>query len=242
MRIIFSLLLFGFYQLGYGLPTGFVYLSTMQAGIIEELRYASPNNFVGHPLPGYQAKRCILTQQAAAQLAKVQKAALKKGYCLKVYDCYRPQTAVNAFYRWSQNPKDNQMKEAFYPREEKKNLFAQGYIAKASGHSRGSTVDLTLVKLGATTQPLSQAPLQSCYGKTRAYLNDNSIDMGTRFDCLDRSAHIYYPELTTEQKANRLLLRQLMMAYGFKPYRKEWWHFTLKEEPYPHRYFDFPVR
>jgi len=228
-------------QLAHALPQGFVYLHERAPGIVEDIRYAGSNNFVGNPIPGYDAGLCILTFQAADQLAKVQEAALKQNYSLKVYDCYRPQRAVDAFYQWSEKTKDTLMKKAFYPRVEKKNLFAQGYIAKSSGHSRGSTVDLTLVKIkGKLT--LSSANSTACYGKTLAYLNDNSINTGTRFDCFDPSAHVFYPDLSSEQKANRQLLRRLMLAQGFKPYGKEWWHFTLKNEPYPNTYFDFLVR
>ncbi|KTC76753.1 hypothetical protein Lbru_2860 [Legionella brunensis] len=133
------------------------------------------------------------------------------------------------------------MKMDFYPREEKETLFDKGYIAKSSGHSRGSTVDLTLIKLGAK-KPVASATPTFCYGKTRAHINDNSINTGTRFDCFDISAHTDYQDLTREQKSNRLLLRNLMVSYGFKPYREEWWHFTLRNEPYPHNYFNFPVK
>ncbi|WED43266.1 M15 family metallopeptidase [Legionella cardiaca] len=222
------------------LPQGFAYLQQVAPQIIEDLRYATTNNFMGRRVPGYQSHHCILSLPAARQLVNVEKAALAMGYTLKVYDCYRPQRAVNAFYRWSQDDRDQATKMYFYPREEKSMLFAKGYIAKASGHSRGSTVDITLIKLG-TTAPSSIASTR-CYGKTRDHIDDNSIDTGTRFDCLDVSAHTNYQHLTPQQKANRLLLRNLMMRYGFVPYKEEWWHFTLKNEPYPKTYFDFPVK
>lgn len=223
------------------LPKGFVYLHDIAPEIIEDMRYASSYNFIGHPIPGYQASRCILTREAAGQLAKAEKAAQKKGYTFKVYDCYRPQTAVNAFYKWSQSANDIKMKKGFYPREDKRTLFAKGYIAQSSGHTRGSTIDLTLVKIGTKDSSL-QPVLTRCYGKTISYMNDNSLNTGTRFDCMDRAAHVTYKNLSIEQKTNRLLLRNLMINYGFTPYSKEWWHFTLKHEPYPHTYFDFPVR
>lgn len=133
------------------------------------------------------------------------------------------------------------MKAFFYPREDKKNLFAKGYIAKESGHTRGSTIDLTLVKIG-TKYPNPRAVIPRCFDKTARYQDDNSIDAGTRFDCMDPSANIFYADLSKTQKANRLLLRHLMTANGFKPYPQEWWHFTLANEPYPHTYFDFPVK
>ncbi|MDI9819170.1 MULTISPECIES: M15 family metallopeptidase [unclassified Legionella] len=225
----------------YALPEGFVYLRDVSPDIIEEMRYAGHYNFLGRPVPGYLAPRCILTKTAAEQLGKVQSAAAKQGYRLKVYDCYRPKTAVNAFYQWSKTPELPAMKEAFYPREKKNELFKKGYIALQSGHSRGSTVDITLVKTGNSVRTTTSQDAR-CYGKTTAYLDDNSIDMGTRFDCLDSSAHIHYSGLTKEQKANRQRLRELMVRHGFRPYAREWWHFTLRDEPYPGTYFNFPVR
>lgn len=234
--IILSSLSFG----ANALPKGFVYLSDLAPSIIQDLRYTTSNNFIGNPIPGYKASRCILTLATAEQLAKIQKAANKMGYSLKVYDCYRPQRAVNAFYQWSQNPKDTRMKALFYPREDKKYLFAKGYIAEHSGHTRGSTVDLTLVQIGAA-YPRSIPITSLCFGKTANYRNDDSIDTGTRFDCMDVSAKVFYPDLSQQQKANRLLLRHLMLDNGFKPYSQEWWHFTLRKEPYPETYFDFPV-
>lgn len=239
-RSLFLLLLCFFAQITNALPKGFIYLHDVAPSIIEDMRYASSYNFIGHPIPGYNASRCILTIAAAEHMAKAQKAAEKKGYTFKVYDCYRPQTAVNAFYQWSQNPNDTRMKATFYPREDKQYLFAKGYISQASGHTRGSTLDLTLVKIGPKQAPSSSATSR-CFGKTSGYRGDNSIDTGTHFDCLDVSANISYANLSKEQKANRLLLRNLMISNGFTPYEKEWWHFTLSNEPYPNTYFDFPV-
>ncbi|MCC5013609.1 MULTISPECIES: M15 family metallopeptidase [unclassified Legionella] len=239
-RILFLILLSIVAHLAHALPAGFVYLHDVAPDIIEDLRYAGSDNFVGQPIPGYQTARCILTQAAAEQLAKAEKAAVAKGYRFKVYDCYRPQTAVNAFYKWSQNTQDLRTKMAFYPREEKKTLFARGYISLKSGHSRGSTVDLSLVKIGAK-QPLEPAKHSRCYSQTTAHMDDDSINTGTRFDCLDVSANLSYQKLSKEQKANRRLLQDLMLSHGFVPYDKEWWHFTLKNEPYPQTYFDFPV-
>lgn len=239
-RILALILLYTIAEFANALPAGFVYLHDVAPDIIEDLRYAGANNFVGHPIPGYQAARCILTRAAAEQLTKAEKAAVKKGYRFKVYDCYRPQTAVNAFYKWSQNTQDFQTKMSFYPREEKKTLFDRGYISLQSGHSRGSTVDLTLVKIGAKQPPAPTKPSR-CYSQTITHMDDDSINTGTRFDCLDVSANISYQQLSKEQKANRRLLQDLMLSYGFVPYDKEWWHFTLKDEPYPQTYFDFPV-
>ena len=224
----------------YGLPEGFKYLHEIDNRIEQEIRYYGSDNFMGRRVKGYQSPVCILTRKAAQKLSAIQQAAQKKGYRLKVYDCYRPQRAVNDFYHWSLNPKDTRQKNAFYPRVSKSQLFAKGYIAQYSGHSRGSTVDLTLVKLNHI--PKKHSSLQRCYDRTPAYLKDNSVNMGTRFDCLDPSAHLRYKNLSKEQKRNRFLLQKLMKTHGFANYAKEWWHFTLKNEPYPKTYFDFPVQ
>ncbi|BCA94290.1 D-alanyl-D-alanine dipeptidase [Legionella antarctica] len=225
----------------YGLPNGFVYLHEIAPDIIQDIRYATANNFIGSPIPGYEKRVCIVTRQAGEQLRKAQQKIKAKGYSLKVYDCYRPQKAVNYFYQWSQNPEKQQQKTAFYPREIKKNLFKNNYIALYSGHSRGSTIDLTLVKSSNPSKNTSKTNLMRCYDRSPNYLDDDSINMGTRFDCLDKSAHIYYPNLSKIQQKNRLLLKKLMLRHGFRPYLYEWWHYTLNNEPYPSTYFDFPV-
>ncbi|AMV15629.1 M15 family metallopeptidase [Legionella pneumophila serogroup 1] len=225
----------------FSLPKGFVYLHDVAPDIIEDIRYATHNNFIGNPIPGYKRGVCIVTRQTAQQLKKAEEYIKPKGYTLKVYDCYRPQRAVDYFYKWSRNAKDNRMKPEFYPREIKQDLFDRGYIALTSGHTRGSTLDLTLVKLTASQEKKSNHPLTRCYDKKPGYLDDDSIDTGTRFDCLDVSANIDYSRLSKNQKANRKLLQKLMSRFGFRPYYYEWWHFTLKNEPYPDTYFNFPV-
>ncbi|CEG57883.1 M15 family metallopeptidase [Legionella fallonii] len=225
----------------FALPQGFVYLHDVAPDIIQDMRYATSNNFIGNSIPGYKKGVCIVTQQAAEQLKKAQKEIKAKGYSLKVYDCYRPQRAVNYFYQWSQKSADQRQKAAFYPREPKDQLFKRDYIALSSGHTRGSTVDLTLVKLNSPAKKQNSIPFTRCYDISPNYADDDSIDMGTRFDCLDRTAHIHYDHLSKSQKENRLLLQQLMIKNGFKPYLYEWWHYTLKKEPYPNTYFDFPV-
>jgi D-alanyl-D-alanine dipeptidase len=201
------------------------------------MRYATGNNFMGQPIPGYRSSRCILTRDAAVKLKEAQTAILKQGYSLKVYDCYRPQKAVNAFYNWSKQPTDIGMKSLFYPREQKNTLFDKGYIAQYSGHTRGSTVDITLVNTHQQQKSPQSVP-HSCPSK----MNDNSINMGTPFDCFDKSTRVFYNDLSNEQRKNRMLLRNLMMHYGFVPYSKEWWHFTLSNEPYPHTYFNFEIQ
>jgi D-alanyl-D-alanine dipeptidase len=226
----------------HALPKGFVYLHDVAPDIIQDMRYITANNFIGNPIPGYKKGVCIVTRPVAEQLKKAQMAIKSKGYSLKVYDCYRPQKAVNYFYKWSQDPKDQRQKAAFYPRELKKELFNRGYIAHSSGHTRGSTLDLTLVKLGESAKKLNKKQMTRCYDKSPNYLEDNSIDTGTRFDCMDISANIHYTNLSKTQKANRLLLKKLMISHGFKPYLYEWWHYTLVNEPYPDTYFNFPVK
>ena len=173
-------------------------------------------------------------------LREVNKIAGYRGLRASAFSLPWRAAAVNYFYTWSQKPKDQRQKAAFYPREIKKELFKNKYIAQSSGHTRGSTIDLTLVKLG-NLKKNSRSHLTRCYDKSAHYLNDNSIDMGTRFDCLDRSANINYPNLSKSQQKNRLLLQKLMLSHGFKPYLYEWWHYTLSNEPYPETYFNFPV-
>lgn len=223
----------------FALPKGFVYLHDIAPDIIEDMRYQTSNNFIGNPIPGYKKGVCIVTKQTAEQLKKAEEEIKAKGYTIKVYDCYRPQKAVNYFYKWSQN-KNQRQKASFYPREPKNELFKRKYIALSSGHTRGSTLDLTLVRLNQGSK-INENHLTRCYDQSSQYLDDNSIDMGTRFDCLDRRAHLNASKLSKTQRANRLLLKQLMLKNGFKPYFYEWWHYTLRDEPYPNTYFNFPV-
>lgn len=231
-----------FVQTGFSLPSGFVYLKDIAPDIEQDIRYASRQNFVGQIIDGYQKGQCILTRKAAKALNQVQKSARKLGYGLKVYDCYRPQRAVNAFYHWSQNSPPPTYDPAYYPRVKKSQLFQKGYIARYSGHSRGSTVDLTLIPLKKTQIKRQKTIQEKCFSSTSSYLNDNSIDMGTRFDCLDPSAHFRWPMQSKRQFVNRKLLRKLMHQAGFKPYDKEWWHFRLGTETFSKRYFDFLVK
>ena len=212
--------------------------------IVLDMRYAESHNFIGHPIPGYQASKCLLTRPAAEGLAKVQSLLKTSGLSLKLYDCYRPQSAVDAFVSWSLDAQDTLMQAEFYPELNKAALFSEGYIWKKSGHSRGSTVDLTIVP--RPTPPQAAAPatsqLQACFAPVAQRYPDNSLDMGTGFDCFHPKAHTLTPDLTAEQRAHRLLLRQLMEQQGFKNYDQEWWHYTLINEPYPDRYFDFPIQ
>jgi len=183
-----------------------------------DIRYYGSNNFIGKPIDGYLAPKAILTKEATLALKKVQKELKTFSLGLKIFDAYRPQKAVDHFVRWGKDLADIKMKEAFYPNVKKKNLFKEGYIAKYSGHSRGSTVDLTIIDLNSKTE----------------------LDMGSSFDLFGKLSWIAYKNITAQQRANRMLLHIIMLKYGFKSYAQEWWHFTLKNEPYK-EYFNFNI-
>jgi D-alanyl-D-alanine dipeptidase len=200
-------------------PDNFVYLTEIIPSLQQDIRYFSHNNFVGRPITGYKRPVCILTRSAAHALLKLQTALNKKNLGLLVYDCYRPQMAVNDFIQWSQQSEDQRMKGLFYPRIDKRKLFKLNYIAPRSGHTRGSTVDLTLINLQ----------------------NNQALDMGTPFDYLDPLSHPDNRDVSREQFQNRMLLRTLMIQFGFRPIKTEWWHFTLSNEPYKNTYFNFLV-
>jgi D-alanyl-D-alanine dipeptidase len=208
-----------------------------------DIRYFTSHNFVGRPIPGYRAAKCLLTREAAAALVRVQQQLRKLDLSLKVYDCYRPQTAVDYFVAWARDLDDQTMKGEFYPSVEKRNLVADGYLAARSGHSRGSTVDLTIVPRTRSAPPPfdSAEPLRSCESSRELRFPDDSLDMGTGYDCFSTRSHAASPAVGAEQRANRLLLATLMEMNGFQQLPEEWWHFTLAEEPYPETYFDFPI-
>ncbi len=224
-------------------PGAFVDLHDVAPTIVIEMRYRTTHNFLGRRVPGYRENTCILTRQAAEALAQVQQQVTAAGRTLKVYDCYRPQRYVDAFVAWAKDLDDTRMQAEFYPRVRKNRLFKDGYIAAQSGHSRGSTLDLTLVR----TPPRRQETytrgdrLRDCARKAGARFRDNSIDMGTGYDCFDPLSHTFNGQIKGRQRANRLLLREPMIAAGFKGLKEEWWHFTLRDEPFPETFFDFPV-
>lgn len=223
------------------LPDDFVYLSAIDPSIRQDIRYAGEHNFIGSPIKGYNKAECILTKSAALALAKVQKNLVKQGLSLQVYDCYRPQSAVDQFIAWSSQPNLQQMREEFYPRVDKSDFFKLGYVAAKSGHTRGSTVDLTIISpLGATQHYKSGQPLVACFAPYGQRFADAGIDMGSGYDCLDPLSH-NDAKISAKANANRKLLQQQMEQNGFEPYAKEWWHFTLKNEPHPNTYYDFPV-
>ncbi|MCX5383667.1 M15 family metallopeptidase [Streptomyces sp. NBC_00083] len=224
-------------------PRSFVALSSVDPTIIQEMRYITPHDFVGAPVDGYRQPLCILTRPVAEALHRAQSRLLRQGYSLKVYDCYRPQRAVDHFVRWAKDLDDERMKAEFYPRVDKSRLFADGYIAEKSGHSRGSTMDLTIVRLPALpTRPYHPGdPLKPCYAPRGERFPDNSVDMGTGFDCFDTLAHTDDPRIQGAQRANRQFLKSTLEAQGFVNLPEEWWHFTYRPERFPDTYFDFPV-
>ncbi|MEG8280755.1 M15 family metallopeptidase [Streptomyces sp. AHA2] len=224
-------------------PKDFVALRSVDPTILQEMRYVTAHNFVGERVDGYRRPLCILTRPAAEALHKAQRRLLRQGHTLKVYDCYRPQRAVDHFVRWAEDLDDEAMKGEFYPNVDKSRLFADGYIAEKSGHSRGSTVDVTLVRLPAKpTRPYRPGePLVPCHAPQGERFPDNSVDMGTGFDCFDTLSHTLDPRVQGPQRANRLLLKSTLERLGFVNLAEEWWHYTFKPEPYPDTYFDFPV-
>jgi zinc D-Ala-D-Ala dipeptidase len=222
-------------------PSQFVALDRVDGTILQDMRYATKYNFVGRRIAGYREPVCILTRPAAKALHRAQKRLRPKGYGLKVYDCYRPTRAVAHFDRWANDASEQKMKREFYPRVDKRRAFVDGYIAHRSGHSRGSTVDITLVKLPAKAQPKWDGVLRSCIARRNRRFRDNSIDMGTSYDCMDPRASTFHPAIKGYRRANRLRLRRVLGRVGFEPYDREWWHFTLRNEPYPESYLNFPV-
>ncbi len=200
--------------------SGFVLLSDAVPDAILEIRYYSTYNFIGDRIDGYEEPVALLTKEAALALRAVSDSMIRQGYRLKIFDAYRPQAAVSHFMRWALDAGDQRMRAYFYPDLEKESLFPLGFIAEHSGHSRGSTVDLTLFDMKT--------------GK--------EMDMGGPFDFFGEKSHTDFSGVTAEQLGNRMRLQEAMQAGRFKPYQGEWWHFTLAEEPYPDTYFTFPVR
>lgn len=200
-------------------PSGFVLLSDVIPSIVQEIRYFSTYNFIGDRIDGYEEPCAILTKEATRALKTVSNEMMVQGYRLKIYDAYRPANAVKHFVLWGIEDTDVRMKPYFYPDLQKQELFAKGYIAKLSSHSRGSTVDLTLLDMAT--------------GK--------EVDMGSPFDYFSEKSHPDYKDITEEQYENRMKLQHVMVRNGFKPIDCEWWHFTLENEPYPDTYFEFPV-
>jgi D-alanyl-D-alanine dipeptidase len=221
----------------------FVHLADVDASIRQDMRYAGAHNFVGRPVAGYDAPDCVVTEPAARALARAQAELRARKLSFVVWDCYRPARAVADFLRWSKSPSDAVMKTEFYPRTDKAQLFTLGYLATRSAHSRGSTVDLGIVPTGLPSIPVYAPglPLVPCISPKGSRFEDGTIDFGTGYDCLDVLASSDNPAAGAAAIENRRLLRALMMRTGFMPYAKEWWHFELRDEPFPQRAFDFPI-
>jgi D-alanyl-D-alanine dipeptidase len=225
------------------MPSEFVDVTTVIPSIVLDMRYYTAHNFVGEKIDGYLAPKCLLTKAAAHALGKVQRELENFSLSLKIYDCYRPQRAVNHFASWAKDVADTRTMLEFYPTVDKRHLFRDGYIAARSSHSRGSTVDLTIVPVPTPPQEVyvSGQRLFECDLPRGQRFKDNSIDMGTGYDCFHELAATANGQITTQQRVNRLLLKTVMEKPGFRNYSKEWWHFTLRDEPFPKRYFDFVI-
>ena len=220
MRLfIIILLVFSSAFFNNNLEDGFVYLKDIDDSVIVDLKYYSSENFTGQLVEGYHSNTAILTNEAASALSNAQDDFNKLGYSLILYDAYRPQRAVDFFVQWSKNHNDTINKRIYYPNIKKSELFKSGYIAYKSGHSRGSTVDVSLVEISTNKE----------------------LDMGTIFDYFGVESHTFSVDITEKQKSNRLILYEIMSQNGFKNYPKEWWHFTLEKEPFK-KYFDFLVK
>ncbi len=217
--LFLSLLSFGLTFKQDKLPNGFEHAENRIPSIIVELRYLGEHNFVGQPIDGYNRDVAILSTQATNALKNAQEEFLQYNLSIKIYDSYRPQRAVNHFMRWALDLNDTINKHEFYPEVKKQNLFKEEYIASKSGHSRGSTLDITLVDANTCEE----------------------LDMGSPYDFFGKASWVENKDLTVQQRANRMLLQTIMLKHGFRHYPKEWWHFTLSNEPFPDTYFDFEV-
>ena len=196
----------------------FVDVGELIPSIMLDVRYASSDNFIGRPIAGYKAPKIFISREAAQVLKLIQAELQQEGLSLKIFDAYRPQRAVDDFVRWAADPNDIATKAKYYPEIKKGRIIPDGYVAEKSGHSRGSTLDLTIVNAQGV-----------------------ELDMGSGWDYFGKKSHAFYKDISTEQQASRQKLREIMIRHGFAPYDEEWWHFTLKDEPYPERYFDFEI-
>ncbi|MBK5244676.1 MAG: M15 family metallopeptidase [Eubacteriaceae bacterium] len=200
-------------------PEDFVDISLEIPGIVTDVKYFTGENFVGEKIDGYNAPIILLTRKAATALGRVQKQLMENGYGLKIYDGYRPKRAVEHFIRWINADEDGKTNDLYYPGMTRQEVFQGGFIAKDSSHTRGSTVDLTVIDLETAKE----------------------VDMGGVFDFFSEISYSDYDHLSIEQSKNRVQLRYLMRSEGYEPMQQEWWHFTLADEPYPQTYFDFPI-
>jgi D-alanyl-D-alanine dipeptidase len=225
----------------FALPNGFVYLNDIDPTIVQNLRYYTEDNFIGKRIDGYKSNKVILTINAAEALSKVQKDLLKKGYSLVVYDAYRPERAVAHFVSWGQNPSDQQGKQKYYPTINKEDCFKLGYISSRSYHSRGSTVDVTIIKLNKALKNIEIGNRKLTNGEIIPYLDDGTVDMGSSFDLFGEASHHDTDLVERKFLEQRNELREIMKKNGFNEYVKEWWHYTLDKEPFSDTYFDFEI-
>lgn len=223
------------------LPAGFVRLREVAPSIRQDIRYATPFNFTGRRVPGYDAGECILLRPAAEALARAQERLLAQGYSLKVYDCYRPERAVRSFIAWAQSPEPDYMARIFSPQIPKAEQFARGYLAKRSRHSLGIAVDIGLVR---ADEPALPTPTDAgrCDGPFTGRARESSLDFGTAYDCSSPLSATASPRVNAEARANRDRLRRALAAEGFRNYSQEWWHYDFTAAPAPVRSHDFPVR
>ena len=224
------------------LPPGFVYLRDVDPSIHQDIRYATSDNFTGRPLPGYGAAECILRREAAGALKRVQAELLRENLSLKVYDCYRPIRAVRGMGAWAHDNDDNENTRRFYPAVHKRNLFALGYISAQSRHSTGTAVDLTLVKMPAAAVDRFEpnARYGACNGPVAKRAPDDSVDMGTSFDCFDTRSYTMSGAISSEQRRWRNVLNAVMHRHGFANYFREWWHYSFYGAAEP-RAYDFAI-
>ena len=225
------------------LPKGFVYINDIDPSIIINLKYFSTDNFIGRRVPHYKANKGIMTKEAAIALSKAQKKFITKGYAIVIYDSYRPDSSVKYFVEWMNDANDTIRKKFHYPYIKEKKDMVDIYIASRSGHSQGSTVDISLIELGKELLTESVYEERIFNGKIYPFNNDNTIDCGTSFDLMDPASWADNNTLnfTEEQKNNRKLIRDVMESVGFKIIPEEWWHFTLENQPYPDDFFDFEI-
>ena len=225
-----------------GLPPGFVYLRDVDPTIAQDIRYAGSDNFVGRPLPGYGAAECVLRRDVAAAIARVQADLAPSGLALKIYDCYRPERSVRAMWQWASDGRPAGASKRFFPHAEKRMLFALGYIAASSRHSTGTAVDLTLIERSRPAAPLFDpaASYAPCTAPASARAPDDSLDMGTGYDCLDAASNTRNPAIGAEQRRSRTALVAAMGRRGFLNYFREWWHFAYAASAgAPH--YDVPI-
>jgi D-alanyl-D-alanine dipeptidase len=228
-----------------GLPPGFVYLHDIIPNIQVNLRYATEENFIGSVINGYFSNDVsIVTKAAALGLKQAQELLKENGYELVIYDSYRPQKSVNHFVKWSEDPNDPQIKkDYYYPRTNKEDAFNLGYIAKKSGHTRGSTIDLTIIEIGKRVlNPLKPIKRILNDNSTIFFLDDGTVDMGSSFDLMDEASHTDSRLVNENHHQMRMMFKNIMEKSGFINYPKEWWHYGLQNEPFPDTYFDFDVK